>query len=162
MASDISSIITSLTGISSDVENIEADVLDPDHGHAAIKDAIDSIVLLTCGAGTIQVGNECLPGTSAAPDAVTDLSLLVISGTQVDLSWSIPNDNGSPITGYHIVSKVNGVVSTIETSFGDASTTSYSDTLLSAGDVVTYRIAAINAGGTAPFSNVPPNVITPP
>jgi len=94
------------------------------------------------------------------PDSVADLALTVISSNQVDLSWSIPADNGSPITGYVIKSKVNGVVSTIETSFGDSSTTSYSDTSLSAGDVVTYKIAAINAGGAAPFSNVPPNVTT--
>jgi len=89
------------------------------------------------------------------PDKITDLSLSVVSGTQVDLSWSTPADNGSPITGYKIKSKVNGVVSTIETSFGDASTSSYSDTSLSAGDVVTYRIAVINADGQGPFSNIP-------
>jgi len=94
------------------------------------------------------------------PDSVTDLALTVISENQVDLSWIIPADNGSPITGYVIDSKVNGVVSTIETSFGDATTTSYSDTSLSAGDMVTYRIAAINAGGTAPYSNIPPPVTT--
>jgi len=106
------------------------------------------------------ISDFVLDNGEVVPDSITDLSLTVVSGTQVDLSWSIPADNGSPITGYVIKSKVNGVVSTIETSFGDASTTSYSDTSLSAGDVVTYRIAAINAGGTASFSNIPPNVTT--
>jgi len=99
-------------------------------------------------------------GGGTIPDQVTDLSLSVVSGTQVDLSWTTPDDGGSPITGYGINSKVNGVVSTLETSFGDASTTSYSDTSLSAGDVVTYRIAAINTEGQGPLSNIPAQVTT--
>jgi len=94
------------------------------------------------------------------PDQITDLSLTVVSDTQVDLSWTTPDDGGSPITGYAIKSKVNGVASTLETSFGDASTTSYSDTSLSAGDVVTYRITAINAEGPGPLSNIPAQVTT--
>jgi len=57
-------------------------------------------------------------------------------------------------------SKVNGVGSTIETSFGDATSTSYSDTTLTLGDVVSYRIAAINAEGQGPFSNIPTPVTT--
>jgi len=96
------------------------------------------------------------------PDSVTDLALTVISSNQVDLSWSIPADNGSPITGYLIERNLNGgTIATLEISFGDATTTSYSDITLSPGDSVTYRIAAINAGGTAPYSNIPPNVVTP-
>jgi len=110
--------------------------------------------------GTIS-GNPVVDICMNTPDAVTDLALTVISGTQVDLSWTTPDDGGSPITGYVIKSKVNGVGSTIETSFGDASTTSYSDTSLSAGDTVTYRIAAINAEGQGPLSNIPATVTTP-
>jgi len=94
------------------------------------------------------------------PDQITDLSLTIVSSTQVDLQWSEPFDGGSPITGYFIQSKVNEVISTLETNFGDASTTSYSDTSLSDGDVVTYRIAAINAEGQGPYSNIPASVTT--
>jgi len=96
------------------------------------------------------------------PDSVTDLSLILSSSTKVDMSWTIPADNGSPITGYLIQRNLNsGGAETLETSFGDATTTSYSDTTLSPGDAVTYRVAAINAGGTALLSNIPPNVVTP-
>jgi len=94
------------------------------------------------------------------PKKVTDLSLSVVSGTQVDLSWTPPDDGGSTITGYFIQNNVNGVITTLETSFGDATSTSYSDTTLSLGDSVTYRIAPINAEGQGPFSNIPPRVIT--
>jgi len=91
---------------------------------------------------------------------VTDLSAIAVSGTKVDLSWTIPSDGGSTIIGYKIQHKVNGVLSTVETSFGDASTSSYSDTSLSPGDIVKYRIAAINAIGQGPYSNIPPTVKT--
>jgi len=101
-----------------------------------------------------------LSTSTSPPGKVTDLSLTVVSGTQVDLTWSIPDDGGSSITGYLIQSRVNGMASTIETSFGDATTNSYSDTTLTAGDRVVYRIAAINANGQGPFSNVPPLVTT--
>jgi len=77
------------------------------------------------------------------------------------LTWSIPDDGGSSITGYLIQKRTIGTgLVTLETSFGDATTNSYSDTTLTAGDRVVYRIAAINANGQGPFSNVPPLVMT--
>jgi len=122
-------------------------------GYSSIIIVITSIVLL----GILGSTDDAY---AVPPDAVTDLTLNVASETQVDLSWTIPADNGSPITGYVIKSKLNGVTSTIETSYGDATTTSYSDITLSLGDNVTYRVAAINADGMAPFSNIPTAVNT--
>jgi len=95
------------------------------------------------------------------PDSITDLSLTVISDNQVDLSWSTPADGGSPITGYLIQRKIVGFPGeTLDPSFGDATTTSFSDTTLSTGDEVQYRIAAINSVGQGPFSNIPAPVTT--
>jgi len=115
-------------------------------------------------AGTAPYSNipPSVVTSNPVPDIVTDLSLVLSSSTKVDLSWTTPADNGSPITGYVVMRNLNsGTIETIETSFGDAATTSYSDTTLSPGDSVTYRVAAINAGGTALLSNVPLNVVTP-
>ena len=82
---------------------------------------------------------------ASAPDAVTDLSLTVISDSQVDLNWTTPSDGGFTITGYKIEKKTIGAGTLVlETSFGDATTISYSDMTVSAGDRVTYRIFAIN------------------
>ena len=99
-------------------------------------------------------------GGATIPDTVPDCDVNVISGSQVDLSWSTPDDGGSEITGYKIQSKVNGILSTLETSYGDANSEAYSHTGLSSGDEVQYRIAAINAEGQADYSNVPPLVTT--
>ncbi len=122
-------------------------------GYSSITLAITTILLLGILGSTDDA--YALP-----PGAVTDLALNVVSETQVDLMWTIPADNGLPITGYKIESKVNGVSSIIETSYGDATTTSYSDITLSPGDVVTYRIQTINVDGLSGYSNVPPAVNT--
>jgi len=138
------------------------------HGHTLGKfnkptgiavDNTERVIIVDSGHDRVQVFSAL--SSITAPDAVTNLTLTLSSSTQVDLSWTTPADNGSPITGYLIDSKVNGVVSTIETSYGDATTTSYSDITLSPGDAITYRVAAINAVGTASYSNIPLNVVTP-
>jgi len=95
---------------------------------------------------------------AGVPGQVTNLLLTVISGTQVDLSWNKPANNGSTITGYKIDRKLNGMVSTIETDFGDGTTGLYSDTTLFAGDEVTYRMKAMNGIGSGPFSEIPSSV----
>ena len=65
------------------------------NGYSSITLAIITIVLL----GILGSTDDAY---AAPPDAVTDLALNVVSETQVDLSWIIPADNGSPITGYKI------------------------------------------------------------
>jgi len=122
-------------------------------GYSTITLAITTIVLL----GILGSTDDAY---AAPPDAVADLTLNVASDTQVDLSWTIPADNGSPIIGYKIENKVNGVATVIETSYGDATTTSYSDITLSPGDNVTYRMQTINADGSSGYSNVPSAVKT--
>jgi len=118
------------------------------------------ILILVVAIGAISVMPSSFAGDNTVPDRIEDLTLSHAAGTQMNLSWSTPDDGGSPITGYIIQSKVNGVITTIETSYGDAASVSYSDYSLSHLDEVTYRIAAINAEGQAPFSNVPDDQIT--
>jgi len=111
--------------------------------------------------GSIGFYQSASAGLATVPDAVTDLTLEVVTDTEVELTWTIPFDGGSTITGYVIQNKVNsGGINTLETSFGDDTTDSYSDASLSPGDSVRYRIAPINAIGQAPFSNIPSAVMT--
>ena len=94
------------------------------------------------------------------PSAITNLSLNAVSSSQVNLSWSTPADGGSPITSFQIFRTLNGApfapLITIP------SGTSYSDTSLSSGNVVTYMVRAVNAIGPATPSNIPTPVTTSP
>jgi len=96
---------------------------------------------------------------SHVPDQITDLSLTVVSPTQVDLQWSEPFDGGSPILGYQIFRNLNGAgpqpITTVP-----APQTSPSDTTLSPGDTVTYGVRAVNDVGPGPISNIPAPVTT--
>jgi len=111
-----------------------------------------SIIVVDSENNRIQVFSDPV---FAAPDAINDLSATAISLTQIDLSWSTPNDNDAQIAGYRIEreSPTGGIFSVIEASFGDATTTSYSDTGLNSNTEYNYRISAINPIGTAVVSN---------
>ena len=100
------------------------------------------------------------PGGLAQPDAITNLSLNVISGNRVDLSLTIPDNNGSPILGYQIFRNVNGVWAPFIALPGPA-VNSFSDTTLTSGDTVTYVVRAVNGIGPAAPSNIPTPVLTP-
>ncbi|MEE9532895.1 MAG: LamG-like jellyroll fold domain-containing protein, partial [Acidimicrobiia bacterium] len=88
---------------------------------------------------------------AAAPAQVTGLSATPVA-TQIDLSWTAPADNGSPITGYKIERRIGaGSWATLVADTGTTATT-YSDTTVSGGTQYGYRVSAINGGGTGPAS----------
>ena len=73
---------------------------------------------------------------------------------QIDLSWTVPADNGSAaITGYVIERSKDGDAPWERLS-GRHRTTTYSDTDVYSGTTRHYRVAATNGAGTGPFSAV--------
>ena len=88
--------------------------------------------------------------TQSPPDPVQNL-VAVGGQNEIDLSWSAPNDNGSPITGYNIEYRVSGTSSWTPTSVGTVTST----TISSLTDETTYetRITAINASGSSLVSD---------
>jgi hypothetical protein len=116
----------------------------------------------TAQAGVIPAPVTTTSGSQIPPDGITDLALTVASDTQVDLSWSTPNDNGSPITEFLILRSLNaGPFNQIDTIVGDPTAVSFSDTTLVSGDTVTYIVQSSN-GALSDVSNVPPTVTTEP
>ena len=105
------------------------------------------------GIGIGDASNESDAITFDVPDAPTDLTTTLIS-TQIDLSWSTPADNGSPIIGYQIEreSPIGGGFSIIVNST-DSNATAYLDSGLRSGTEYNYRISAINGIGIGPASN---------
>ena len=80
-----------------------------------------------------------------------NLTATAVSGTQIDLSWAAPEDNGgSDITGYRIAVSTSGALGSFNALVEDTGdiTTTYSHTDLSAGATRYYRVLAINGAGT--------------
>ena len=85
----------------------------------------------------------------------TGLTSVGVSPSQINLSWSPPSNNGgSAINGYKIERSTNGgsTWSTLVANTSSTATT-YSDTGLASNTGYTYRVSAINSGGTSSPSN---------
>ena len=75
------------------------------------------------------------------------------SDNRIDLTWTIPPDNGSPIRGYRVERSVDGN-EPWERLASNHPGTSYSDGSLYRGMTRYYRVAATNGVGTGPYSSV--------
>ena len=86
--------------------------------------------------------------SDTVPDSPIDLKANVISATQIDLSWSIPDENDSSITGFKIEARTNTDpnYSVIMENTGNNDTV-YSHTGLTPDTVYAYRVYAINSAG---------------
>jgi len=89
-------------------------------------------ILILASLGFYQTASAGPPATE--PDKVTDLTLEVLSDTEIKLTWTIPFDGGSTIIEYVIQSRVNnGPI--IQIMFGDDTTFTFTDTALSSSKI---------------------------
>src|SRR5712692_7935063 len=95
----------------------------------------------------------------AAP--LVQASIDCTTPTTVHISWTTPDDNGSPITGYKIYRSTNGGPFMLIATPG-AGVNEYNDTI-TAGQNVAYKVTALNAHGEGPScSAVTPSPCPPP
>ncbi len=87
---------------------------------------------------------------AGGPDAPV-LTLTVAGDNRIDLGWTVPADNGSPIRGYWVERSADGN-EPWERLTSNNRTTTYSDTDLYRGMTRYYRVAATNGAGTGPYS----------
>ena len=95
-----------------------------------------------------QTGGKRLFATFDPPmNATPEPPFLVATrdGDAVNLAWSVPDDGGSPITGYKLYRGVTGGAETVLAIFG-ADVNSYTDND-AAGANYYYRVTAANANG---------------
>ena len=86
-----------------------------------------------------------------APNVITSLAATA-GDNQVSLSWTAPENNGSPITGYNIMQFQAG--SNSFTTFPKSSTsTSAVMTGLTNGETYSFKVVAVNSFGEGPESN---------
>ncbi len=90
--------------------------------------------------------------STSAPDAVSDL-IGISQGTSIDLDWSAPASNGSPITEYEVQ---YGLVSsgTFASTYTDDAVPGATVTGLTTGASYQFRIVAKNANGSGQASNI--------
>ena len=91
--------------------------------------------------------------TDAGGPEAPVLTLTVASDNQIDLSWTVPADNGASIRGYWVERSADGDAPW-ERLTSSHRTTSYSDASLYRGMTRYYRVAATNSAGAGPYSNV--------
>ncbi|MDH5431717.1 MAG: fibronectin type III domain-containing protein [Nitrosopumilus sp.] len=90
--------------------------------------------------------------SSSAPDAITDL-IAVPGNGEAHLSWTAPENNGSPIISYKIVSWETG--SDIFTTFPNLSTSTHATaTGLKNGISYSFKVITINSAGASKDSNI--------
>ena len=89
---------------------------------------------------------------AGGPDA-PGLTATGATDNRIDLSWTEPANNGSPIQGYWVERSLDGNAPW-EQLTSNHPRTSYSDSSLYRGMTRYYRVAATNGAGTGPYSPV--------
>lgn len=90
------------------------------------------------------------PQLSSVPDAPV-LTATDAKGRGVHLSWTVPSDGGSPVTGYRIYRATTSGGETFLVEVGDV--TSYKDTSTQRGVTYYYQVSAVNSNGEGALSN---------
>jgi len=107
---------------------------------------------LTGSVNVLNYGTSQPPsgGGSGSALSPTGLTATAISSSQINLSWTAPNNIGGLVVGYKIESVAGSNTNwvTIVSNTGSTSTT-YSDTGLSPSTIYTYRVSTLYAGGVS-------------
>lgn len=90
-------------------------------------------------------------GTSRAAASAPAIRQAVPGDSTMALTWSIPADNGDPITGYSVQYKVNGQTKW-QTWSTEGTATVTTITGLVNGTTYNFRVAALNESGTGAYS----------
>jgi len=99
----------------------------------------------TNASGTSGFSSTATGSTGAAPTVPSNVAATVISSTQINVSWTASTDSGG-ISDY-IIQRCEGVGCTNFVQVGTSTTTTYTDTGVSAGAVYSYRLEATDSGG---------------
>ena len=112
--------------------------------------AINAAGTASASAASASIVPNTVPNTASAPTGVA-------GDTQVALSWSAPSNSGSAITGYRVQVATSAAGSYADatgcTSASSSSGTTCTATGLVNGTAYYFKVAAINAAGTATASS---------
>jgi Fibronectin type III domain len=98
-----------------------------------------------------QMDSVTVAGSTTATKPDAPVLSATAGTTDVSLTWTTPNDGGSPIQGYNIYRGTSsGGESALVT---NVQSNSYSDTTVTAGTTYYYEVTAVNGVGEGPASN---------
>lgn len=107
---------------------------------------------LTSGEITYNIEWVNSANVQAVSDPPENLSAKAVSASRINLSWSVPaNDGGSQITSY--VMERSNDRGTTWSEIANTDSTNYSDTGLARNTSYLYRVSAVNSVGTSEPSN---------
>ncbi len=89
----------------------------------------------------------------APPEQVSNLSSIRSGVDFIELSWSRPSDNGSPITRYELERKEESESYALVSPDPSVAASTYRGSQVSTGTTYTYQLRAVNADGDAEWSN---------
>lgn len=92
-----------------------------------------------------------LGGGVSAPTASTLLTVTMVSGTQIDLSWT---DNSTSETGFSVERSADGLTGWVEVGTTGAGVVVYSDTDLTANTTYYYRVRAFRGAVYSAYTNI--------
>ncbi|HEV8067501.1 MAG TPA: fibronectin type III domain-containing protein [Planctomycetaceae bacterium] len=90
------------------------------------------------------------PTSSTSPAAPSNLTGTVISGSEIDISWTNNANNATSV----LIDRSTDGVNFSQIASVSATVTTYHDTALSPGNTYYYEVQASNAAGNSAFSNI--------
>ncbi len=109
-----------------------------------------SYTVTITGAGGNVTRDLAVSVSVATPPGAPTLSAAA-RFSSVNLTWTAPSDNFSPITGYNVYRGTTAGTETLLKKLGNV--TSYRDAGLKNGTTYFYRVSAVNGVGEGPLSN---------
>ena len=152
----VSTTNTNSASFSDLVEDTEDTDTIYEHTHTLAAGATRYYRVLAINSAGISIASAVAMVTTGIPAAPRGLIAMASSFSQIDLSWTAPEDNGSSsITGYLVEVSTDGGSSFNNISPAHTGTDrSYSHTDLDTGTERHYRVSAINEVGRGPVSSI--------
>ena len=118
--------------------------LSPQTSYRYTIKAVDAAGNASAESGSLTIATPTDPTDTIAPSTPTGLAAGTVTATAVPLSWTASTDNVG-VSGYEITRNIGGTPGAAVV--GTVTSTTFTDTGLTAGTIYTYTVHALDAAG---------------